>query len=225
MIQFRNQSQVRYHVNNIPADYCTLSYVCCSLVIVFFFVPGLSSLFGGVSSVEDDDDNISNVENTLISDISIHTSISYQWVVALLTYFIGEVYALLQVHPPEALPNPTGRKSGSGDFGQIGTHSSTYSRVDLCEIEPEAVACVLRILIRYVRAIISLDLHALSHEQRDCYYSTIEEVKVSLLPSAEDAILKGFFSDGSTLIANPPKAVFKHLRANLQAASFREIKD
>jgi hypothetical protein len=179
-------------------------------------------LFGGISYVEDDDDISDNVvENTLSSEISIHTSLSYQWVSALLTYFIAEVYSLLQVHPPPGDTHAGAATAGGGGS----TTSSMYSRVDLCELEPEAVACILRILIRYVRAIISIDLNSLSFSQRECYHTTVEEVKVSLLPSCEDSILKGFFSDGSTLIANPPKVVFKHLRANLEAASCREAKD
>lgn len=128
------------------------------------------------------------------------------------------ILMMMQVYPAGTGGSGSGSGIGIGD-------NSMYSRVDLCELEPEAVACILRILIRYVRAIISLDLNTLNHAQRDCYHATIEEIKVSLLPSAEDAILKGFFSDGSTLIANPPKAVFKHLRANLEAASFRENRD
>eukprot|EP00603_Paraphysomonas_imperforata_P004474 CAMPEP_0114420236 /NCGR_PEP_ID=MMETSP0103-20121206/4451_1 /TAXON_ID=37642 ORGANISM="Paraphysomonas imperforata, Strain PA2" /NCGR_SAMPLE_ID=MMETSP0103 /ASSEMBLY_ACC=CAM_ASM_000201 /LENGTH=763 /DNA_ID=CAMNT_0001588705 /DNA_START=97 /DNA_END=2388 /DNA_ORIENTATION=+ len=191
---------------------------------------GLSSLFGGISNVEDDDDNIiDTVENTLSGDISIYTSTSYQWVSALLTYFIGEVYSLLLVQPPasEAVhsPSPRNSASGRGDTTAPARGGNTYSRVDLCELEPEAVACILRILIRYVRAVISLDLNSLSHSQRECFHATVEEIKVSLLPSAEDVILKGFFSDGSTLVATPPRAVLKHLRASLQAAAFREVKD
>ena len=178
-------------------------------------------MFGGISFAEDDDDTMEVVENSLSSEISIYTSESYNWVCALLTYFIAEVYSLLQVDPTNApVPQPGGEGRSSRGSG-----SSMYSRVDLCELEPEAVACILRILIRYVRAIISLDLNTLSHSQRECYHTTVEEIKVSLLPSAEDAILKGFFSDGSMLIANPPKVVFKHLRANLEAASYRENRD
>jgi hypothetical protein len=187
-------------------------------------------LFGGISSVEDDDDIIDVVENTLSDEIVIYTSTSYQWVSALLTYFIAEVYSLLQVDPPPpraaaaaAASAASAARGGGGEAG--GGGGGGYSRVDLCELEPEAVACILRILIRYVRAVISINLSSLSYAQRECYHTTVEEIKVSLLPSAEDAILKGFFSDGSTLIANPPKAVFKHLRASLEAASFREMKD
>lgn len=163
------------------------------------------------------------VENSLSNEISIYTSSSYQRVSALLTYFIAEVYSLLQVGPPVSPPGtPSHVRHGHGNSS---AEDSMYSRVDLCELEPEAVACILRILIRYVRAMISLDLRVLNHAQRECYDTTVEEIKVSLLPSAEDAIIKGFFSDGSTLVANPPKAVFKHLRENLQAASFREDRD
>ena len=191
------------------------------------------SLFGGVSSIEDDEDNMDVVENTLGGEISIDTAVSYQWVVVLITYFISEVYALLQVQasssPADDVPNSKRKKSDSGILNEgnyfCGEANCVYARVDLCEVEPEAVACILRILIRYVRAIISLDINSLSYSQRECYFGTVEEIKVSLLPSAEDAILKGFFSDGSTLIANPPKAVFKHLRTNLEVASYVEIKD
>mmetsp|Transcript_164 Transcript_164/g.288 ORF Transcript_164/g.288 Transcript_164/m.288 type:complete len:136 (+) Transcript_164:84-491(+) len=100
----------------------------------------------------------------------------------------------------------------------LGTKSRdqpAYSRIDLCELDPEAVACLLRILVRYVRAMVSVDTSVFSFDQRDCFQQTVEEIKVSLLPSVEDVISRGFFSDGSTLVMNPPKTVFSTLRKNV----------
>jgi hypothetical protein len=84
-------------------------------------------------------------------------------------------------------------------------------------LDPEVVACLLRILVRYFRAMMLINTRSLNFDCLDCYRKTVEvilvlffdsniqEISVSLLPSIEDVISKGFFSDGSTLVANPPK--------------------
>mmetsp|Transcript_165 Transcript_165/g.289 ORF Transcript_165/g.289 Transcript_165/m.289 type:complete len:830 (+) Transcript_165:163-2652(+) len=195
---------------------------------------GLSGLFGGVS-VEDEGEALDAEESTI--EVDAYTSASYDWVVALMTYFIGEVWSLLQVDTDSkrgdtgADMSPFQSKSLSSEVvdthsvgavlhrtDSLGTKSRdqpAYSRIDLCELDPEAVACLLRILVRYVRAMVSVDTSVFSFDQRDCFQQTVEEIKVSLLPSVEDVISRGFFSDGSTLVMNPPKTVFSTLRKNV----------
>lgn len=181
---------------------------------MFNCIAGLSSLFGSVSFPEDDDDlppEDSAMNSCSSIEVNIFACEAYQWICIALSYFVAEVYSLLQV-----TSRATESSSCSGSSCNSG---GMYSRLDLCELEPEAVACLLRVLIRFVRSLISVDRRHLSEQQQECHRLTLEEVHTSLLPSAEDAVLKGFFSDGSTLIAHPPKAVFKHLRATLRVAT------
>ena len=55
----------------------------------------ISSLFGGVT-FENEDDNIEITESN-ISEVEIFTSSSYDWIVAVLTFFIGIVYEFLLI--------------------------------------------------------------------------------------------------------------------------------
>ena len=52
--------------------------------------------------------------------------------------------------------------------------SDSYTRSDLCEIEPSMVSCILRILVNYVKNIEKVDVKALTKAQKDCYVVTLE---------------------------------------------------
>lgn len=107
-----------------------------------------------------------------------------------------------------------------------------YSRDDVCEIEPEIVSCLLRIVVRYVRDVESavpvlseieldedgednFDAASFSQPQRECYLKTIEAVKEKLIPTLNDVIWTNFFSDGSVLVLNPPKNILDRLAAKV----------
>lgn len=42
------------------------------------------------------------------------------------------------------------------------------------QIDPEAVACLLRILVHYIRCVMSVDISQFTFEQRECFRNTIE---------------------------------------------------
>lgn len=61
-----------------------------------------------------------------------------------------------------------------GDCDDLST--SSYSRADVCEVEPTAVACVLRILLRYVVEIEAVDTRSLTPVQLNCYVQTLDVI-------------------------------------------------
>lgn len=99
----------------------------------------ISSLFGGVT-FENEDDNLEITESN-VSEVEIFTSSSYDWIVAVLTYFIGEVLALLQVdmtnNQDDNISSRLSRRSMSSDNGDarfMKDSNSYYSRIDFCEV-------------------------------------------------------------------------------------------
>lgn len=49
-----------------------------------------------------------------------------------------------------------------------------YGRADLCELEPEAAACILRVIIRYVRAMVAVEFDSLEEDQKHTYIRTVK---------------------------------------------------
>jgi hypothetical protein len=188
----------------------------------------------------------------------LYLSASYVWVVAVMSEFLAEVWVLLQAGSPDSDtgpgPPPSPGKRGSSSRtpfsrgggedkdasyaaspdagGRAAAHVQYYSRDDVCEIEPEIVSCLLRILVRYVRDVEGsvpvraeiaededgeddFEEQALSEAQRECYMKTVEAVKTKLIPALNDVIWSNFFSDGSVLVLNPPKSILDRLSAKV----------
>ena len=119
--------------------------------------------------------------------------------------------------------------TSSGKTTTPGSNTQYYSRDDICEIEPEIVSCLLRIIVRYVRDVESTvpitsedDVDAsfdedrmLTQAQKDCFIITMEAVNGTLIPSLNEVIWTNFFSDGSVLVLNPPMKILDRLGAKV----------
>ena len=100
---------------------------------------------------------------------------------------------------------------------------------DVCEIEPEVVACLLRIIVRYVRDVEStvpivsdqqeidnFEDSTFTEGQKECFIKTMEAVHTKLIPALNDVIWNNFFSDGSVLVQNPPKRILERLSSKVR---------
>lgn len=70
------------------------------------------------------------------------------------------------------------RNNGSKKQSTPPSVSESYTRSDLCEIEPSIVSSIFRILVNYVRNIEQVDVKALTKAQKDCYVVTLEVIHV-----------------------------------------------
>lgn len=129
--------------------------------------------------------------------------------------------------PTDARQNDT---VSPGKVGTTGANTTQYySRDDICEIEPEIVSCLLRIIVRYVRDVESTvpisseddgdasfdEDRMLTEGQKECFVKTMEAVNSTLIPSLNDVVWANFFSDGSVLVMNPPKRILDRLGAKV----------
>lgn len=187
-------------------------------------------------------------------------SASYVWVVAVMSEFLAEVWVLLQagarstnqtdVSPmaspvkaststPFSVPSDlaaTKDKEVARSRPTVNSAQGTsqyYSRDDVCEIEPEIVACLLRIIVRYVRDVESVvhvfgepqdgqeidnfdDEHHFTAAQKECFIMTLDAVNTKLIPTLNNVINSCFFSDGSVLVMNPPQSILDRLGSKVR---------
>jgi hypothetical protein len=89
------------------------------------------------NTINSNDNNHHNTDNYDNANDNFLASSSYAWMNATVGHYIGEIWLLIR-----------GGHMGEGK-------DMSYSRYDLCEVEPTAVACILRLCIRYLLGIYS----------------------------------------------------------------------
>lgn len=115
----------------------------------------------------------------------------------LIVYAVDEVWVLIRAQDSEV------------SFAV--EEDNAYTRSDLCEVEPTAVACIMRILLRYVVEIESLETKGLTAIQLNCFIATLEAIVNHLIPSLQRVTTECFYCEYGALQNHSPAQIFKIL--------------
>jgi len=138
-------------------------------------------------------------------------SASFRWMLNALAHFLDEVWALLRAGPhPPFISSPSASALPP---------SSAYGRADLCEAEPSAVTCLLRLCVRYVSELEAVDRTGFTPAQQQCFAVTLRAVETSLLAGVSHAVEGFFFAEAPALLQYPPPAVLGALTARVRRLS------
>lgn len=121
-------------------------------------------------------------------------SLSYDWITLVLTNYVNEILLLLKSN------------NNSSDI--------SYTRDDVCEIEPTIVICLLRLVIRYIIELEELEKSEFTKSQLLCFETTKKAISLYLLPSL-DKILSYFFSYLTILQNQTSQSIISSLQQRL----------
>eukprot|EP01038_Epipyxis_sp_PR26KG_P012943 gene12943-17352_t len=189
--------------------------------------------------------NLTDNKSQVISSnsTSVMTSLSYDWMVLVFIHFCDELWVLIKAqdgdkhqksHKTQASSGQNSNNStpsrslpprrGSVVLGQMrlietSVSNDSYSRADICEVEPTATACLLRMLLRYVSEIEETDTKGFTRKQLDCFLQTLKAITTHLIPTLQMTIETCFFHEGLNLISTQnatSQNLFKSLIQRIQ---------
>jgi hypothetical protein len=147
---------------------------------------------------------------------------SYDWMIAVLSLFFDELWVFLKASSSSSSSTSSSTSSTTSTTLQTKKSPSSaaaYSRADICEVEPVAITCILRLLVRFVIELENIKITTLSKPQQLCYLKTIKQVEAKMLPSVDDIMSASFFVQD--LVPHAPATVIKTLVQRLR----RVLKD
>lgn len=155
---------------------------------------------------------VNNVDNSNSNDAVVaEVAVSYLWMIAAMNHVFSEIIVMLNKQQ-QFVKNNTASMSTVVDTRSIGL----MSRMEVNELEPAAISVVLRLLVRYLVELESLDISLFTRTQLQTYAYTIDAIGNYMLKSVQVWCDRLFVVERMQLMPTPPSVVFRTIATRIQ---------
>jgi hypothetical protein len=130
-------------------------------------------------------------------------SSSYLWMITALNHVFSEIIIMLN------------KQTVVGAYASDARSTVLLSKMEVSELEPAATAVVLRLLVRYLMELESLDATLMTRSQAHSYASTIDAIGKYMLKSIQNWCDKLFVVERMQLMPTPPSTVFRTIATRI----------